>query len=124
MNEYFLRSERECHCGCGLDLTERNPDFMRALNSARELYGESMKATSMTRCPAHNAAIGGSKRSAHLDGRAADIACTNTKDRMDMIRCFVSTGFHRIEVSPIHIHIDMKVGATDAFMLKTAGGIV
>lgn len=123
MNEYFIRAERECHCGCGLDMTERNPDFMKALNSAREYYGKPMAATCITRCEKHNREVGGAPQSAHMDGRAADIACSDMTERMHMIRCFIACGFHRIEVSPVHIHVDMKNGAADAFMLKTESGI-
>jgi uncharacterized protein YcbK (DUF882 family) len=121
---HFASEEQTCGCGCGLNLIERNPDFLRALNSARELYGDEMNATSMTRCPEHNAAVGGAPHSAHLDGRAADISCTGLKNRMDMIRAFIACGFHRIEVSPVHIHVDMKKGAHDAFMLKIGETIV
>jgi len=122
--DHFRNSEKECKCGCGLNLIERNPDFLRALNSARDLYGSEMNATSMTRCVKHNTEIGGASHSAHLDGRAADIACTSMKDRMNMIRAFIACGFHRIEVSPVHVHVDMKYGATDAFMIRTESGIV
>ncbi len=123
MADYFSLGERKCPC-CGLDKTEDNPDFLKALNSARELYGKTMNATSMTRCAKHNAEIGGAPQSVHLVGRAADIACTNMGERMAMIRAFVACGFHRIEVSPVHIHVDMKEGARDAFMIKTSKGIV
>lgn len=123
MSDHFSLAEKSCPC-CGLNLVDENQDFLKALNSARELYGREMNATSMTRCEKHNKEVGGSPKSAHLDGRAADIACISMKDRMDMVRAFIVAGFHRIEISPVHIHVDMKIGARDALMLKTERGIV
>ncbi len=123
MSEHFTIEEKSCPC-CGLNLVDQNPDFLRALNSARDLYGSPMNAISMTRCSKHNAEIGGAPNSAHLAGRAADIACDNMEVRMDMTRAFIACGFHRIEYSPIHIHVDMKRGAKDALMLRMEKGIV
>ena len=124
MTDFFTDEEKTCHCGCGLNLVDQNPDFLKALNSARELYGLPMDATCMTRCPAHNAEIGGAAQSAHMDGRAAAIAVHDPGERMHMIRCFIAAGFHRIEVSAVHIHVDAKRGARDVFLLKTGEGIV
>ena len=122
--DYFDAAEKACKCGCGLNLVDRNNDFLRALNTARDLYGAPMEATSMTRCEPHNTEIGGAPRSAHMDGRAADIRCSNMEDRMNMVKCFIAAGFRRIEISPVHIHVDMKKGARGAFMIKTGMGIV
>lgn len=117
--DHFTEEEKTCNCGCGLNLVDRNPEFLRALNTARDLYGAPMNATSMTRCEKHNREIGGAPHSAHLDGRAADIRCSNNEDRINMVKCLIAAGFRRIELSPVHIHVDMKQGARDMLMLKS-----
>jgi uncharacterized protein YcbK (DUF882 family) len=121
--DFFTEEEKRCPC-CGLNLVDRNNDFLRALNSARDLYGRPMEATSMTRCPEHNAAVGGARGSAHMDGRAADIRCSDPEDRVNMVKCFLAAGFRRIEISGVHIHVDMKKGARDVLLLKTERGLV
>ena len=123
MTSHFFIEEKECPC-CGLNLVDMNPDFLSALNSAREMYGASMNATSMTRCLAHNKSIGGAEHSAHLDGRAADISCRDMATRKKMVFAFIMAGFTRIELSPVHIHVDMKAGANDMIALYIEGKIV
>jgi len=47
----------------------------RLLEKVRVVLKKPMRITSGFRCPELNARIGGSKTSAHLDGRAADFIC-------------------------------------------------
>jgi hypothetical protein len=121
--DHFSPEEKSCPC-CGLNLVDRNQDFLQALNTARELFGKPMDATSMTRCAKHNRAIGGVPNSAHCDGRAADIACNDPGERIWMVKAFIAAGFDRIEVSPVHIHVDKKLGAAPVFLIKTESGLV
>lgn len=121
--DYFTEKEKQCPC-CGLNLVDRNHDFLRALNTSRDLYGRVMEATSMTRCEQHNAEIGGAPRSAHLEGRAVDIRCTDPEDRINMVKCMIAAGFRRIECSGVHVHADMKKGARDVLLIKTERGLV
>jgi len=120
--DYFTQEEKTCHCGCGLNRVDDNPDFLFKLNRARELYGRPMEAESMTRCPAHNAAVGGTPGSAHEDGRAADIKCIGTRDRARMVKALMDAGFTRIELKERDVHADMKVGAPDMLAIKIKGG--
>lgn len=123
--DYFSLGEKSCPC-CGLNMVDENPDFLRALNSARSIYGSEMNATSMTRCPKHNRRVGGVGGSAHVDGRAADIACSDPAERLKMVMAFLAAGFRRIEISPVHVHVDMKQGENvrNVLLLKTERGIV
>lgn len=50
------------------------PEFMDKLVSLRELCGFALPVTSSFRSPKKNKAVGGKKNSAHLLGRAVDIA--------------------------------------------------
>ncbi len=124
--DFFTVEEKTCPCGCGTNLVDRNQDFLQALNSAREIYGKSMTANSMTRCERYNKVIGGAKKSGHLEGRAVDIACHDPRERLSMVMALLAAGFRRIEVSPVHIHVDMKKSAPnpDCLLLKTEKGIV
>jgi hypothetical protein len=69
----FSPAEFRCrHCGQGDDIVK--PELLAALQRLRDLYRKPMSVTSGYRCPVHNKAIGGAKRSAHLTGEAADIS--------------------------------------------------
>jgi uncharacterized protein YcbK (DUF882 family) len=67
----FDRSEFRCkHCG---DL--RGPDrvLVDMLQRMRTAMGRPLRIVSGYRCVAHNRAVGGSRSSQHLLGRAADV---------------------------------------------------
>ena len=70
LSENFSRSEFGCKC-CG----EANvdPDLVAALQELRDLAGSPLIVISGYRCPKHNAAVGGAKKSQHMLGKAADI---------------------------------------------------
>lgn len=68
----FSRSEFRCKCLlCDFDTVDAQ--LLEVLESVRQFYGLPVIITSGCRCPAHNAAVGGSANSQHLLGRAADI---------------------------------------------------
>lgn len=73
---YFAPSEYACKCGqCdrrGADYT-LDSRLLAYLDMVRELLGRPVLITSGWRCPAHNRACGGARRSYHLIGRAADV---------------------------------------------------
>jgi uncharacterized protein YcbK (DUF882 family) len=70
-NEYFNRSEFECECGCGYNTVDA--ELLEVLTIVREHFAHSVTINSGCRCPNHNTKIGGSPRSQHQFGRAADI---------------------------------------------------
>ncbi|MCC8037005.1 MAG: D-Ala-D-Ala carboxypeptidase family metallohydrolase [Bacteroidales bacterium] len=57
----------------------------RVLDPAREAYGGPIRVNSGYRCPQLNSAVGGAKRSYHLQGRAADL---NTGTRAGNLRLY------------------------------------
>jgi uncharacterized protein YcbK (DUF882 family) len=70
-SEHFKQSEMQCHCGCGeCDLDQR---LLPALEKLRELAGAPIIVNCAYRCAKHNAEAKGVSKSAHLQGRAADI---------------------------------------------------
>lgn len=71
--ENFKPFEFECRCGCGA--VGMAASLILRLDAARRVYGRSIYVTSGRRCAAHNASpvVGGSPRSRHLLGCAADL---------------------------------------------------
>lgn len=70
ISKHFYRGEFACKCGCGFDTVDA--ELLRTLETVRFHFGQPVTINSGCRCPEHNKAIGGSPRSQHLLGRAAD----------------------------------------------------
>ena len=66
-----------------------------------------VEATSGKRDTEQNAKVGGVGNSAHLTGKAIDIACTNGKDRHAILFASIAVGFKRIGIGKTHIHLDI-----------------
>lgn len=64
---------RELRCKDGTDTVMVDEALTVVLQCIREHFGKPVTITSGYRTAAHNAAVGGAKRSQHLLGRAADI---------------------------------------------------
>ena len=71
LSEHFSREEMACKCGCGLDTVDA--ELLSLLEKIRAHFDRPITINSGCRCEAHNRAVGGSKNSQHLIGRAADI---------------------------------------------------
>ena len=82
------------------------PGFLSMLDAAREAAGVPFKINSGYRTKKHNKEIGGSPTSSHLDGFAADIACTDSYTRERIIFGLVHAGFQRFGVAKTFIHCD------------------
>ena len=79
--------------------------FMDRLQHLRSDWGKPIFVTSGYRTAAHNKAVGGSERSAHLIGRAVDIVMT--PDAMpDFIVAARENGFTGFGVGKSWLHID------------------
>ena len=87
-------------------------EFLQMLDAARELYGKPMKITSGFRTENYNEELkkkgyAASAKSSHLKGLAADISCTTSADRWDMIDSLIKAGFNRIGIAKTFIHVDI-----------------
>ena len=68
---HFWRHEFACKCGCGFNTVDA--ELIAVLERLRFEFGSAILINSGTRCPAHNALVGGATNSQHIVGKAADI---------------------------------------------------
>ena len=88
-------------------------DFVEMLDEARERAGVPFIINSGYRTVKRNQAVGGVSNSSHLRGYAADIACTESRERFHIIRALLSVGFDRIGVGSTFIHVDNDPNKAD-----------
>ena len=69
--KYFTREEFQCSCGCGFDTVDY--ELAEVLDDVRTFFKSPVVINSGCRCISRNHTIGGSAKSQHLYGRAADI---------------------------------------------------
>ena len=71
ISENFSRHEFACKCGCGFDTVD--VELVWLCEEVREINGNRrLTPSSGCRCHTHNINVGGSPRSQHKKGRAAD----------------------------------------------------
>ena len=102
----FNSKEFICYCGCGLSAMDFG--FMRILQKIRDEYGKPMIITDKggIRCFNANLKCGGAKASYHLKGRAADIACNSSGDRLILVRIALKHGIGGIGIGKTFLHVD------------------
>ena len=66
----FSRSEFSCKDECGFETVDY--DLLKALEHVRGKFNKPITINSACRCENHNASVGGSKNSKHMQGIAAD----------------------------------------------------
>jgi uncharacterized protein YcbK (DUF882 family) len=76
----FSRWEFACKCGCGFDTVDVK--LIEDLETIREHFDRRVDINSGCRCESHNRAVGGSKNSQHMLGRAADIVVDGVPPRI------------------------------------------
>lgn len=97
--------DHACKC-CGENLTQL--DFYRNLSIAlsRLHFIDSGSINSGYRCPENNTKCGGSPTSSHMRGLAADIRCTTSRERYQILNALLTHGFSRIGIYRSFIHVD------------------
>jgi uncharacterized protein YcbK (DUF882 family) len=70
VSEHFRLYEFECRC---CNRVKLQPELLEKLEILRSIVNEPLVVVSGFRCKKHNTAVGGSPKSQHLHGRAADI---------------------------------------------------
>lgn len=101
---HFKRSEFSCHhCGA----VKVNSALITKLEALRHELGDtSIVITSGYRCPKHNKAVGGAKRSQHVLGRAVDIKVKHyTPAEVGHFAKMIGFGFVKVYKSWVHIDV-------------------
>ena len=83
------------------------PSVIEALDVARDIAGFPFIITSGVRTVQANKDAGGSPRSSHLLGWAADIKVVSSRKRFLMMEALLDAGFHRFGIGADYIHVDM-----------------
>ena len=106
LSRHFDRDEFACKDDCGFDTVDYA--LLCILERVREHFNKPVHITSGCRCMAHNERCGGSSRSQHLQGRAADIIVQDTDpdDVADYLESIMTHG--GIGRSNVFTHIDTR----------------
>ena len=102
----FAHGELVCPC-CGIGI--RNDTLVYLLEAIRNHFDKPVRITSGNRCVDHNGMVGGSPKSQHITGNAADIAVEGVSPTevyeycCDLIRDRGGAGLYRW-----HVHIDTR----------------
>ena len=72
ISDHFSSKEFACKCGCGFSRVD--PELLEVLEKIRSRIGDNpIFINSACRCEEHNGNVGGSPKSQHVEGKAADI---------------------------------------------------
>ena len=110
LSTHFSRAEFRCRCGrCGFDTVDA--ELLTVLEAVREHFGAAVRITSACRCADHNARVGGSPRSQHVRGRAADIQVEGVAPAE--VYAYVDrtwAGRYGVGLYKVFTHIDTRTG--------------
>lgn len=106
-NEYpnFTKAEFDCkHTG----LNEMKHEFMVVLQAIRSEYGKPMQITSGYRHPTHPIEARKTRSDGeHTRGLCADVACTDSRTRYDLVRLALEHGINRIGIGKTFLHLGL-----------------
>ena len=94
------------NCVPPCSINDMNQTTLNKLDAVASFLGRKPVLTSAFRSPAHDIAEGRSGTGAHTAGRAIDIACTTSKDRMKVVEAGLKAGFRRIGIESSFVHLD------------------
>lgn len=117
MAKWFKVDEFRCKCCGGLGDEGRLLELMERLDKVREVYGRPMPIMSGYRCPKRNVQVGGAPLSRHLKSEAADIVIGGSRDRYDLVKAALSSGFRRIGIGKGFVHLDISDEEADVLWL-------
>ena len=114
LSKNFSKLEVQCPCGCGSN--KISSILIDKLQKVRNIIGMPIIITSGVRCEFYNASIKASMNSSRIPddhgiGNAVDIACTNSKDRYELVE-LAQKFFKRIGISGgsyggfVHLDVD------------------
>ena len=83
--------------------------FLNMIDSARGKACTPFVINSGYRCLKHNFDVGGAGNSSHTLGLAADIKCTESRERSLIISALYDVGFNRMGIAKTYIHVDFDL---------------
>lgn len=107
----FTRNEVVCKC-CGklkIDMM-----FINRLQALRTAFKTAMYLNSCYRCPKHNKEVGGSFKSQHIYGKAADVFTSGWSPRKkhEFLTLACIFGFNGIGIYENFIHLDDRTASS------------
>lgn len=106
VKNYFQPHEFKCRCKrpeC--DAPPMRPAFLQKLNALRHEWGEPLAISSGSRCAFWNAKVGGSGRSQHMAGNAADIIM-RPQDAAHFAELASRIGMGGVAIGKNFVHVD------------------
>lgn len=89
------------------EIISLDPELVYLLDKARDIAGIPFIISSGYRKKEQNIKVGGVKDSAHLTGKAVDLYCKNSHDRLKIVASLIAVGFVRIGLGQGHVHVDI-----------------
>ncbi len=107
LSKNFSKSEFACKCGCGY--CKPDARLVERLEKFRELCGgKPLHINSGCRCEKHNKASGGSPKSQHLFGNAADVRKVPGMTIDEMAKKAEEAGFDGVGKYRSFVHVDVR----------------
>lgn len=103
--KHFKPYEFEC-CVPKCKIDDMRPEFLRALDNAREFAGVPFVLSSCFRSEEYEKSKGRTGTSSHCKGCAADIRCSDSRKRFIIVNSLIAAGFQRIGINKTFIHVD------------------
>ena len=109
VSPHFHRTEFSCKCKCGLDAVDTSG--LEALEKIRTHFDAPVKITSGNRCLAHNANVGGSENSQHMNCLAYDFKVKghHPQDVYDYINDVIDPP--GLGIYNTWVHMDFRTGS-------------
>ena len=86
--------------------SQMHPETLAKLNHARHIAGIPFMLTSAFRSPSYEKLMNRPGTSSHTIGRAVDINCVTSANRMKIVSALLTAGFTRIGIASTFIHAD------------------
>lgn len=102
---HFKESEfKACTPSCSMQ--DMNQGTITRLDMVRDLAGIPLVLNSAYRSKEWEKKQGRTGKSAHCEGRAADIRCNSSQNRWKIVKAAIQAGFTRIGIGKTYIHLD------------------
>ena len=102
----YFKEEEFNRCSPACSLQDMKQTTMSKLDTAREIADIPFVLTSAYRSPDHDRSKGRSGTGAHTLGRAVDIRCNTSKNRLLVVNALLKAGFKRIGIARSFVHAD------------------